>query len=86
MTIVGSIASATTAAALAGMVVLLVEAAPLAQTPEPAQDDSIEALRIRANAGVANIYIRAQITYLPIFGFTSASQDFVDLPLALTMS
>ena len=39
--------------ALAGMVALLVGAAPLAQTPEPAQDDSIEALRTRANAGDA---------------------------------
>ena len=36
--------------ALAGMVALLVGAAPLAQTPEPAQDD-VKALRILANAG-----------------------------------
>ena len=35
------------------MVVLLVGAAPLAQTPEAAQDDSIESLRTRANAGDA---------------------------------
>ena len=39
--------------ALAGMVALLVGAAPLAQTREPAQDDSIEAIRTRANAGDA---------------------------------
>ena len=37
--------------ALAGMVAFLLGAAPLAQAPEPAQDDSIEALRTRANAG-----------------------------------
>ena len=40
--------------ALAGMVALLLGAAPLAQAPEPAQDDSIEALRSRANAGDAD--------------------------------
>ena len=39
--------------ALAGMVALLVGGAPLAQTPEPAQDDSIETVRTRANAGDA---------------------------------
>ena len=39
--------------ALAGMVALLVGGAPLAQTPEPAQDDSIETVRTRANAGNA---------------------------------
>ena len=47
---------------LAGMVALLLGAAPLAQTPEPAQDDIddlieaalIEALRTRANAGDAS--------------------------------
>ena len=39
--------------ALAGMVAFLLGAAPLAQTPEPAQDDSIETLRTRANAGDA---------------------------------
>ena len=49
----GMAASSLRRLALAGMVVLLVEAAPLAQTPEPAQDDSIEALRTRANAGDA---------------------------------
>jgi hypothetical protein len=53
------------------MVVLLVEAAPLAQTPEPAQDDSIEAIRIRANAGVANVYIGDRITYPPFLCFGS---------------
>ena len=36
--------------ALAGMVALLVGGAPLDQTPEPAQDDSIEAVRTHANA------------------------------------
>ena len=39
--------------ALAGMVALLVGAAPLAQTAEPAKDDTIETLRTRANAGDA---------------------------------
>ena len=39
--------------ALAGMAALLLGAAPLAQTPELAQDDSIEVLRTRANAGDA---------------------------------
>ena len=43
---------------LAGMVALLVGGAPLAQTPEPAQDNSIEAVRTRANAGDAE----AQVT------------------------
>jgi len=33
------------------MVVVLVGGAPLAQTPEPAQDDNIEVIRTRANAG-----------------------------------
>ena len=41
--------------ALAGMVALLVGAAPLAQTPEPAQDDSIELVRTLANAGDAGL-------------------------------
>ena len=40
--------------ALVGMVALLVGAAPLAQTTESAQDDSIEAIRTRANAGDAD--------------------------------
>jgi hypothetical protein len=35
------------------MVVVLVGGAPLAQTPEPIQDDSIKAVRTRANAGDA---------------------------------
>ena len=35
------------------MVALLVGGAPLAQAPEPAQDDSIEAIRTRAEAGDA---------------------------------
>ena len=38
---------------LAGIVALLMGAAPLAKTPEPAQDDSVEAVRTRANAGDA---------------------------------
>ncbi len=37
--------------ALAGMVAFLLGAAACAETPEPAQDDSIEATRTRANAG-----------------------------------
>ena len=40
--------------ALAGMVVVLLGAAPLAQTTEPAQDDSVDAIRTRANAGDAD--------------------------------
>ena len=40
--------------ALAGMVALLLGGVPLAQAPEPAQDDSIEAIRTRANAGDAD--------------------------------
>ena len=40
--------------ALVAVTALLVGAAPLAQTPEPAQDDSIEAIRTRANAGDAD--------------------------------
>ena len=49
--------------ALAGMVALLVGSAPLAQTPEPAQDDSIEALRTRANAGDADAQFNLGVMY-----------------------
>ena len=49
--------------ALAGMVAFLVGAAPLAQTPEPAQDDSIEVLRTRANAGDAEAQTRLGSRY-----------------------
>ena len=49
--------------ALAGMVALLLGAAPLAQTPEPAQDDSIEALRTRANAGDADAQKNLGVMY-----------------------
>jgi len=40
--------------ALAGMVVVLVGGTPFAQTREAAQDDFIESLRTRANAGDAD--------------------------------
>ena len=40
--------------ALAGVAVLLVGSAPLAQTPEPAQDNSIEAVQTRASVGDAD--------------------------------
>ena len=49
--------------ALAGMVALLVGAAPLAQTPEPAQDDSIEAVRTRANAWGAQAQVNLGAIY-----------------------
>ena len=49
--------------ALAGMVALLVGGAPLAQAPEPAQDDSIEALRTRANAGDADAQTTLGVRY-----------------------
>jgi len=49
--------------ALAGMVALLVGGAPLAQTPEPAQDDTLEALRTRANAGDAEAQYNLGLTY-----------------------
>ena len=49
--------------ALAGMVALLVGVAPLAQAPEPAQDDSIEALRTRANAGDAGAQYNLGVMY-----------------------
>jgi len=49
--------------ALAGMVALLVGAGPLAQTPEPAQDDSIEVLRTRANAGDAEAQYNLGVAY-----------------------
>ena len=49
--------------ALAGMVALLLGAAPLAQTPEPAQDDTLEALRTRANAGDAEAQYNLGLTY-----------------------
>ena len=49
--------------ALAGVVALLVGAAPLAQTTEPAQDDYIEALPTRANAGDAEAQVNLGQTY-----------------------
>ena len=49
--------------ALAGIVALLMGGAPLAQTPEPAQDDSIEAIRTRANAGDADAQYELGRTY-----------------------
>ena len=49
--------------ALAGMVAFLLGAAPLAQTPEPIQDDRIEALRTRANAGDADAQTRLGSMY-----------------------
>ena len=48
---------------LVGMVALLLGAAPLAQTPEVAQDDSIEALRTRANAGDAGAQLSLALKY-----------------------
>ena len=50
--------------ALAGMVAFLVGVAPLAQAPEPAQDDSIEALRTRANAGDAAAQFNLGLSYI----------------------
>ena len=61
--------------ALAGMVALLVGAAPLAQAPEPAQDDSIEALRTRANAGDADAQV--QLGRMYDYGW-GVPQDFVE--------
>ena len=55
--------------ALAGIVAFLVGAAPLAQTPEPAQDDSIdiemdiEVLRTHANAGDAEAQFFLGVKY-----------------------
>ena len=45
------------------MAALLVGAAPLAQTPEPAQDDSIEAIRTRAEAGDADAQFELGLMY-----------------------
>ena len=45
------------------MVALLVGAAPLAQTPEPAQDDFTEAVRTRANAGDASAQFNLGLMY-----------------------
>ena len=45
------------------MVAFLLGGAPLAQTPEPAQDDSIEALRTRANAGDAEAQVNLGFVY-----------------------
>ena len=49
--------------ALAGMAALLLGAAACAETPEPAQDDSIEALRTRANAGDADAHYNLGLMY-----------------------
>jgi hypothetical protein len=45
------------------MVALLVGGAACAQTPEPAQDNSIEALRTRANAGDAEAQVMLGLMY-----------------------
>ena len=60
--------------ALAGMGALLVGAAPLAQTPEPAQDDSIEAFRTGANAGDADAQVLLGFSYANGLG---VPKDFV---------
>jgi len=49
--------------ALVAVTALLLGAAPLAKTPEPAQDDSIEALRTRANAGDAEAQLNLGYMY-----------------------
>ena len=49
--------------ALAGMVALLVGGAACAETPEPAQDDSIEAVRTRAEAGDAGAKANLGVRY-----------------------
>ena len=49
--------------ALAGMVALLVAAGPFAQTPEAAQDDFVEFLRTRANAGDAETQFNLGVRY-----------------------
>ena len=48
---------------LAGMVALLLGAAACAETPEPAQDNSIEAIRTRANAGDAEAQFNLGVMY-----------------------
>ena len=61
--------------ALAGMVALLLGAAPLAQTTEPAQDDSIEEVRTRANAGDTDSqYVLGHMFLLGLGGL----QDYVE--------
>ena len=60
--------------ALAGMVAFLVGGAPLAQTPEPAHDDSIETVRTRANAGDAAAQF--QLGRMYDYGW-GVPQDFV---------
>ena len=57
------------------MVTFLVGGAPLAQTPEPAQDDSFEALRTRANAGDARAQNNLALMYANGEG---VPQDFVE--------
>ncbi len=49
--------------ALAGMVVVLVGGTPFAQTREAAQDDFIESLRTRANAGDADAQFSLGVMY-----------------------
>jgi len=71
--------------ALTGMVALLVGAAayaetpdpetPDAQTPEPAQDDSIEAVRTRENTGDAEAQVTLGLMYAT---GESMPQDFVE--------
>ena len=61
---------------LAGVVALLVGGAACAETPEPAQDDSIEAVRTRANAGDAEAQYNLGFMYATGQG---VPEDDVDL-------
>ena len=61
--------------ALAGMVALLVGGAACAETPEPAQDDSIEALRTRANVGDAGAQVILWVMYATGLG---VPQDYAE--------
>ena len=61
--------------ALAGMVALLVGGAACAETPEPAQDDSIEALRTRANVGDAGAQVILGVMYATGLG---VPQDYAE--------
>ena len=66
------------------MVALLVGAAPLAQTPEPAQDNSInqdgsfniEAIRTRANAG--DVFDQEHLGYIYADGLEDVPQDDIE--------
>ena len=68
---------------LAGMVAFLLGAAACAETPEPAQDDSIEATRTRANAGGGLSRMRISLRLWP-YGFLMKVRRLQPMDISVT--